>query len=234
MPQKSLTEHLTDYKNRKRERLYELGLHIRVRELASIQDKRERTREKLRHARVRYDLEGLNDGVRRLLRGVTNGDRLLDIYNVVDLKLEDRTHANILEQRLKNIDSIIELIEKDPNKYATDNLALTNDVQYSSSTGIIQQGLSSFPVKGDAKKLLDYLWGKRKILYRDRSTSKFGRPVRLRSVIVNCDILENKLTNVIDNFNNQMRKEKHKIYARIVRKNGLVQLEVHNEHPASK
>lgn len=156
------------------------------------------------------------------------------IYNAVDLKLEDRTHANILEQRLKNLDSIIKLIESSPDKYKPESLAPTHDVRYSKTTGLIQQGLSSFPLKGDAKRLVDYLWGKRGIDFRDRSTSAPGRPLTPRSVIANCGILENKLTNVIDNFNSQMKKENHKIDAHIRREGGLIQLLIFNERPTSK
>lgn len=234
MLQKSLTEQLTGYKLRSRNRLFELGLHIRVRNLESIQGKLELSHEKLRHARIQYDLERLNEDVRRLLKRVANGDRLLDIYNAVDLRLENKTPANILEQRIKNIDSIIDLIKDNPSKYVSGSLPITRDVRYSKTTGVIQQGSSSFPVKDDAKKLINYLWGKRKVDFRDKSTSRPGRRLTIHSVVLNCGIIEKKLTNVIDNFNQQMKKDGHRIDAHVRRKDGLIQLETLNEQPASK
>lgn len=232
--QKSVIQLLDSNKNRAREKYYEYGLHIRVRDISSITNKTELSHEKFRHGRIVHELRNLNDSVRSILRKMTNGNNLLDIYNSVDLRQENKTPANIMELRLKNIDSIIKLVENDPDKYASDSPLISHDVRYSKATGIILQGIHKFVLKDDAKKLIDYLWGKRKVSYLDKSPTTAGRSLSNRSVLVNCNVIESKLTNIIDNFNQQMKKDAHPIDARIRRKDGLIQLEISNEHPASK
>lgn len=233
MPQKSVIQLLRNYKKNAREKYYQYGLHIRVRDVTTI-DNSERTHEKLRHSRVAHDIKYLNEDIRATLKKVSNGDELLDIYNTVDLHQENRTPANILEVRLKNIDYITKLIESNPERYKSDVLPVSQDVHYSKTTGLLQQGIQSFIVKGDAKKLIDYLWGKRRINFHDGSPSKLGRPSTTQSVIVNCNIIESKLTNIVDNFNQQTKKETHLIEAFLRRKDGLIQLEISNEYPTSK
>lgn len=234
MAQKSVAQLLLTYKKNVREKYYQYGLNIRVRDVTTIDDKSERTHEKLRHSRVAHEIKYLNEDIRATLRKVSNGDELLDIYNAVDLHQENRTPANILEIRLKNIDSITKLIEDNPGRYTSDVLPISQDVHYSKTTGLLQQGIHSFTVKEDAKKLIDYLWGKRRINFHDGSPSKLGRPSTTRSVIANCIIIESKLPNIVDNFNQQTKKETHLIEAFLRRKDGLIQLEISNEHPASK
>ncbi len=234
MPQKSVIQLLRNYKKNAHEKYYQYGLHIRVRDVTTIDDKSERTHEKLRHSRVAHDIKYLNEDIRATLKKVSNGDELLDIYNTVDLHQENRTPANILEVRLKNIDSITKLIESNPERYTSDVLPVSQDVHYSKTTGLLQQGIQLFIVKDDAKKLIDYLWGKRRINFHDGSPSKLGRPSTTQSVIANCNIIESKLTNIVDNFNQQTKKETHLIEAFLRRKDGLIQLEISNEHPASK
>ena len=76
--------------------------------------------------------------------------------------------------------------------------------------------------------------GKRRINFHDGSPSKLGRPSTTQSVIANCNIIESKLTNIVDNFNQQTKKETHLIESFLRRKDGLIQLEISNEYPASK
>lgn len=234
MPQKSIIQLLQNYKKNAREKYHQYGLHIRVRDVTTIENKNERTHEKLRHSRVAHDIKYLNEDVRSTLKKVSNSDELLDIYNTVDIHQENRTPANILEERLKNIDSITKLIEDNPERYTSDILPVNRDVRYSKATGLLQQGTHSFIVKDDAKKLIDYLWGKRLTNFHDGSPGKSGRLVSTRSIIANCNIIEGKLPNIIDNFNQQTKKETHPIEAFIRRKDGLIQLETSNEHPTSK
>lgn len=234
MPQKSVVQLLRNYKKNAREKYYQYGLHIRVRDVLTIDNKIERTHEKLRHSRVAHDVKYLNEDVRSTLKKVSNGDELLDIYNTVDLHQENRTPANILEVRLKNIDSITKLIDNNPERYTSDVLPVSQNVHYSKTTGLLQQGIHLFTVKHDAKRLIDYLWGKRRINFYDGSPSKSGRLSSTQSVIANCNIIESKLPNIVDNFNQQTKKETHPIEAFVRRKDGLIQLEISNEHPASK
>lgn len=234
MAQKSVVQLLRTYKKNAREKYYQYGLNIRVRDVTTIDDKSERTHEKLRHSRVAHEIKYLNEDIGATLKKVSNGDELLDIYNAVDLHQENRTPANILEIRLKNIDSITKLIEDNPGRYTSDVFPVSQDVHYSKTTGLLQQGIHSFTVKDDAKKLIDYLWGKRRINFHDGSPSKLGRPSTTRSVIANCNIIESKLPNIVDNFNQQTKKETHPIEAFMRRKDGLIQLEISNEYPASK
>ena len=165
MPQKSVVQLLRNYKKNAREKYYQCGLHIRVRDVTTIDDKSERTHEKLRHSRVAHDIKYLNEDIRATLKKVSNGDELLDIYNTVDLHQENRTPANILEVRLKNIDSITKLIESNPERYTSDVLPVSQDVHYSKTTGLLQQGIQLFIVKDDAKKLIDYLWESGELIF---------------------------------------------------------------------
>lgn len=234
IPEKTIVSQLENNYSRAFDTYKMHGLHMRVRDISIIKNKDETIHEKLRHNLLNYELVDMNRNIKRILRKSSKKDYLIKIYEEIDLSRENWTSANVFEKRLDNLLKIIDIVKSDPEKFFPNQSAVTKNVTYSQSSGIITQGNNTFTVKNDAKKLIDYLWGKRHQTYLDKTPDKCGRQIKRNSVITNCNVIDNKLANIIDNFNNQMKKPERKIDAYIRRKDGLIQLEVIDEFSTSK
>ncbi len=233
IPEKTIVSQLENSYSRAFDTYKMRGLHVRVRDVSIIKNKDETIHEKLRHNSLNYELVDMNRNIKRILRKSIKKDYLIKIYEEIDLSRENLTSANVFEKRLDNLLKIIDIVKNDPEKFFPNQPAVTKNVTYSNN-GVISQCEKNFTVKNDAKKLIDYLWGKRRQTFLDKTPDKRGRPVKRNSVIANCDIIDKKLTNVIDNFNSQLKKPGRKIDAHIKRENGLIQLEVTDEFSTSK
>ena len=128
--------------------------------------------------------------------------------------------------RLKNI---IETVRENPSRYTPDNNVLNQNVIYDKNTGILSQSGNDYPLKPKAKKLINYLWGKRSITYRDRSKPKKGRALQLKTTEFNTGYDAKELVSIIDNFNSYTAS--HAFDASIKRHQDTIRIEITNEFP---
>lgn len=218
---------------------YEIGdeilksrrLRRRTKNLALIRDPVARGRERRRQNFSKYVGERFERIITDTLTSLNNNDELFYLFNYINLEDQTRTSANILELQMQRVQEIITVIEKRPGKYSK-KVPLNKNNLYDKKTGEISQYTTTIGVKDDAKKLIDYLWGKRKIIYSDRSSTKVGRGVSIQAILNNTSVSSlDRLVNVIDNFNAKCLKEPSKMRIHRDRTTKLVQLHVYDEFP---
>lgn len=215
------------------ETLRDRRLHQRVRSLSNIDDKREQVSESTRHNSVRYDLENFNYSVEYYLRTLNHSDELLRIFDYIEIAYHDRSAANLLELKMVSLQKVISEIELRPQRYIDQSIKYSSNVEYDKQIGLLTQSdKKPYQLKDKGRALVGYLWGKRRQMFSDRSPTRQGRPVSMSSAMHNVGITDDKLADVINNFN-AMASER-RIDAKIRREKGNVILEVQDEFPTRK
>lgn len=205
------------------------NLHLRVRDTNSIEDKNTRVHEELRHSLVRYELESFINLTKHLLGQLKNKDELIYQFDYIDTGGIKKTNANMLEYKMLKLKDIIKIIHEDPSRYVPDDNILNRNIVYDKNTGILSQSGRDYPLKPKAKKLINYLWGKRSITYTNRSAPKKGQRIQIKTVAFNTEYDTNELVKIIDNFNSYTTS--HGFSATIKRHQNTLRLETINEFP---
>jgi hypothetical protein len=216
------------------EKLRSKGLHHRTKDPDKIEIKRDQVKERLRHHSAKYDIESFDNSVHSILKLSPKSGELLKKFDYIETGGLPLTMANAMEFKIDNLRRIIEMLEEDQqlNSFFPIEKFRSKNVSFDSKTSTISYMYTDYPLKKDAKFLVDYLWGKRAKLLSSEEIVHKATPIKEETILYQVGISGKILKGVIDNFNEQCRNKN--IPAKIRTKARKIWIEVIDQIPARK
>jgi len=230
LSQEDILEKLKAAHKRADQQLRYKKLHLRTKNPSLLVDNKKMVTEKLRHSLAKYDMASFDREVQRLLGLSPNKTELLASFDYISTGSSPLTMANAMESKMHNLQKIITMLERDGiENYFPKNSFGSKNVCFDKNTSIISYLHNEYPLKKDAKFLIDYLWGKRERTYSSGDPTHKSLKTKESTILYRVGVSGKSLKAIIDNFNDQCNKKD--IPAKIRRKSEKVWLEVSDQIP---